>query len=90
MESAIPDGCWCSTIGLSGLLSAFLVNDIVCLALAPFVLQLAKRLRLDPVPFLIALATAANIGSTGTITGNPQNIFIGSHSGIPYLRFARG
>jgi len=45
-------------------------------------------LRFDPVPHLIALATAANIGSTGTITGNPQNIFIGAHSGISYLRFA--
>jgi Na+/H+ antiporter NhaD/arsenite permease-like protein len=40
------------------------------------------------VPHLIALATASNIGSVGTITGNPQNIFIGSHSGISYLRFA--
>jgi Na+/H+ antiporter NhaD/arsenite permease-like protein len=52
------------------------------------VLHLARRLRFDPVPHLIALATAANIGSTGTITGNPQNIYIGSHSGISYLRFA--
>jgi Na+/H+ antiporter NhaD/arsenite permease-like protein len=40
------------------------------------------------MPHLIALATAANIGSTGTITGNPQNIYIGAHSGISYLRFA--
>ena len=76
------------TITLSGVLSAFLINDIVCLALTPLVLHLARRLRFDPVPHLIALATAANIGSTGTITGNPQNIYIGSHSGIPYLRFA--
>jgi Na+/H+ antiporter NhaD/arsenite permease-like protein len=76
------------TIVVSGILSAFLINDIVCLALTPLVLHLARRLRFDPVPHLIALATAANIGSTGTITGNPQNIFIGSHSGISYLRFA--
>ncbi len=76
------------TIAVSGVLSAFLINDIVCLALTPLVLRLAKRLRFDPVPHLIALATAANIGSTGTITGNPQNIYIGSHSGIAYLRFA--
>jgi Na+/H+ antiporter NhaD/arsenite permease-like protein len=76
------------TIVISGVLSAFLINDIVCLALTPLVLHLARRLRFDPVPHLIALATAANIGSTGTITGNPQNIYIGSHSGIPYLRFA--
>ena len=73
---------------LSGVLSAFLVNDIVCLALTPLVLHLARRLGYDPVPHLIALATAANIGSTGTITGNPQNMIIGVQSRIPYLHFA--
>ena len=83
-----PLGLLAVTITLSGVLSAFLINDIVCLTLTPLVLHLARRLRFDPIPHLIGLATAANIGSTGTITGNPQNIFIGSHSGIPYLRFA--
>jgi Na+/H+ antiporter NhaD/arsenite permease-like protein len=83
-----PLGLLAATITLSGVLSAFLINDIVCLTLTPLVLHLARKLRFDPVPHLIALATAANIGSTGTITGNPQNIWIGSHSGIPYLRFA--
>jgi Na+/H+ antiporter NhaD/arsenite permease-like protein len=83
-----PLGLLGVTIGLSGLLSAFLINDIVCLTLTPLVLHIARRLRFDPIPHLVALATAANIGSTGTITGNPQNIFIGSHSGISYLRFA--
>jgi Na+/H+ antiporter NhaD/arsenite permease-like protein len=83
-----PLGLLAMTITLSGLLSAFLINDIVCLTLTPLVLHLARRLRFDPIPHLIGLATAANIGSTGTITGNPQNIFIGSHSGISYLRFA--
>ena len=83
-----PVGLLAVTIALSGVLSAFLINDIVCLTLTPLVLHLARRLRFDPIPHLIALATAANIGSTGTITGNPQNIYIGSHSGIAYLRFA--
>lgn len=83
-----PLGLLAVTITLSGLLSAFLINDIVCLALTPLVLHLARRLRFDPVPHLIGLGTAANIGSTGTITGNPQNIYIGSHSGISYLHFA--
>jgi Na+/H+ antiporter NhaD/arsenite permease-like protein len=45
-------------------------------------------MKFDPIPHLIGLATAANVGSTGTITGNPQNIYIGVHSGISYLRFA--
>ena len=83
-----PLGLLAVTVTLSGVLSAFLINDVVCLTLTPLVLYLARRLRFDPIPHLIALATAANIGSTGTITGNPQNIFIGSHSGISYLRFA--
>jgi Na+/H+ antiporter NhaD/arsenite permease-like protein len=85
---ATPRGLLVVTIGLSGVLSAFLINDVVCVALTPLVLHLARKLKFDPVPQLIALATAANIGSTGTITGNPQNIYIGAHSGIPYLRFA--
>ncbi len=83
-----PRGLLAAVIALSGVLSAFLINDVVCVALTPLVLHLCRRLRYDPVPHLIALATAANIGSTGTITGNPQNIYIGSHSGIGYLRFA--
>jgi Na+/H+ antiporter NhaD/arsenite permease-like protein len=83
-----PAGLLAVTILLSGVLSAFLINDIVCLTLTPLVLHLARKLRFDPIPHLIALATAANIGSTGTITGNPQNVYIGSHSHIPYLRFA--
>jgi Na+/H+ antiporter NhaD/arsenite permease-like protein len=75
-------------IGVSGVLSALLVNDVVCLALAPLVLHLTRRLRLDPRPQLIGLALASNIGSTATPTGNPQNVIIGNLSHISYLRFA--
>jgi Na+/H+ antiporter NhaD/arsenite permease-like protein len=85
---ASPRGLLAVTVCLSGVLSAFLINDVVCVALTPLVLRLARRLKFDPVPHLIGLATAANVGSTGTITGNPQNIYIGAHSGISYLRFA--
>ncbi len=83
-----PRGLLAAVILLSGVLSAFLVNDIVCLALTPLVLHVTRRLKYKPVPHLIGLATAANIGSTGTITGNPQNMFIGAHSHISYLHFA--
>ncbi len=83
-----PRGLLAVTVVLSGVLSAFLINDVVCVALTPLVLHLARRMKFDPVPHLIGLATAANVGSTGTITGNPQNIYIGVHSGISYLRFA--
>ncbi|MGN6725692.1 MAG: anion transporter [Tepidisphaeraceae bacterium] len=83
-----PKALLAVTILLSGVLSAFLVNDIVCLALTPLVLHLVKKLKCDPLPHLICLATAANIGSTGTITGNPQNMIIGVQSQISYGRFA--
>jgi Na+/H+ antiporter NhaD/arsenite permease-like protein len=71
----------------SGVLSAFFVNDIVCLVMVPFVLSITKRMRLQPLPYLLAIATASNIGSVATITGNPQNMLIGSFSGIPYRQF---
>ena len=73
---------------VSGIFSAFLVNDTVCLVLTPLVLELVTRLRRNPVPYLLAIAMASNIGSTATITGNPQNIIIGSLSHIPYRTFA--
>jgi len=74
-------------IFVGGILSAFLVNDIVCLVMAPLILGVCKRMRLRPLPYLLALATASNIGSTASITGNPQNILIGSVSGIGYRDF---
>ncbi|MBZ5705930.1 MAG: anion transporter [Acidobacteriia bacterium] len=70
-----------------GFLSAFFVNDIVCLVMVPFVLQITRRMRLQPLPYLLAVATASNIGSVATITGNPQNMLIGSFSGIKYRDF---
>jgi len=61
-----------------GLLSAFFVNDIVCLVMVPFVLVLTQKLHLPPLAFLLAVATSSNIGSVATITGNPQNMLIGA------------
>jgi Na+/H+ antiporter NhaD/arsenite permease-like protein len=70
-----------------GFLSAFFVNDIVCLVMVPFVLSIARKMNLQPLPYLLAVATASNIGSVATITGNPQNMLIGSFSGIRYRDF---
>src|SRR6185503_21147062 len=75
-------------IATTGVLSAFLVNDAVCLMLAPLVIETMKRLGRRPLPYLLCLAMASNIGSVATITGNPQNIIIGSLSHIPYADFA--
>ena len=71
----------------SGVLSALLVNDVVCVILTPLVLDIAHRMRRAPLPHLLALATASNIGSVATITGNPQNILIASVSRISYVEF---
>ena len=73
---------------IAGSLSAFLVNDTICLALTPLVLELVTRLKRNPVPYLLAIAMASNVGSVATITGNPQNMIIGSLSQIPYATFA--
>jgi len=70
-----------------GLFSAFFVNDIVCLVMVPFVLAITRRMKLAPLPYLLAVATGSNIGSVATITGNPQNMLIGSFSGIRYRDF---
>ena len=71
----------------AGVLSALFVNDVICVVLAPVVLAVVRQLRLPPVPYLLALATAANVGSVATLTGNPQNMLIGSFSGISYRAF---
>jgi Na+/H+ antiporter NhaD/arsenite permease-like protein len=73
---------------VSGFFSAFFVNDTMCLVLTPLVLEITRRLGRNPVPYLLAVAMSANIGSVATITGNPQNMMIGSFSGIPYRAFA--
>jgi Na+/H+ antiporter NhaD/arsenite permease-like protein len=77
-----------AVVATAGTLSAFLVNDAICLVMAPLVIEVTRALRRDPVPYLLALAMAANVGSTATITGNPQNMIIGAISHIPYAAFA--
>jgi Na+/H+ antiporter NhaD/arsenite permease-like protein len=73
----------------SGILSALLVNDTICLMLTPLVVAVIVRGRLPLVPYLLALAMSANIGSVATLVGNPQNMIIGHLSRIPFLRFSR-
>lgn len=73
---------------LSGVLSAFLVNDTICIVLTPLVLDIVLHLRRNPVPYVLAIPLAANIGGAATLTGNPQNMIVGSLSGIPYAQFA--
>ena len=71
-----------------GFFSAFLVNDTICLIMTPIVAELVISLKRNPLPYLLAIPMASNVGSTATITGNPQNMIIGSLSQIPYGNFA--
>ncbi|MBD2680698.1 MULTISPECIES: anion transporter [Nostoc] len=73
----------------SGILSAFFLNDTIALIFTPLTLSLTQTLGLNPIPYLLAIAGATNIGSVATLSGNPQNILIGSFSAIPYLDFLR-
>jgi Na+/H+ antiporter NhaD/arsenite permease-like protein len=75
-------------VAVSGVFSAFFVNDTMCIVLTPLVLEITRRLGRNPAPYLLAVAMSSNIGSVATITGNPQNMMIGSFSGIPYRAFA--
>src|SRR5713101_3346600 len=72
-----PAGLLGAMMLIVALLSAIFSNDIVCLAIAPVLISACEKRRLDPVPYLLALACAANIGSAWTLIGNPQNILIG-------------
>lgn len=83
-----PSALLVAVVALSGILSALFVNDTVCLLLTPLVLEITSVLGVAPVPFLLAVAMGANVGSVATIVGNPQNMLVASFSGIGYARFA--
>jgi len=72
----------------AGVLSAFLVNDTVCLLMTPLVVRIIDDADLPPLPYLLAIAFGSNAGSVATLTGNPQNMLVGTLSGISYPRFA--
>jgi Na+/H+ antiporter NhaD/arsenite permease-like protein len=76
-------------MGAAAVLSAVLANDIVCLAFTPVLAVALLRARLNPVPFLLGLAAASNIGSAATIIGNPQNMLIGQSLRLDFADFAR-
>jgi Na+/H+ antiporter NhaD/arsenite permease-like protein len=72
----------------AGGLSALLVNDTVCLMMTPLVVRIIEDAELPPIPYLLAVAFGSNAGSVATLTGNPQNMIVGTLSGISYARFA--
>ncbi len=76
-----------SLVFVSGILSAFFLNDTIVLMLTPLVLAVCQAFKRSPVPYLLALAMSANIGSVAAMTGNPQNLIVGLRSGIGFLPF---
>jgi Na+/H+ antiporter NhaD/arsenite permease-like protein len=72
---------------VTGIASAFLVNDAVVLMFTPVIIQICRSLKIGPVPYLIAEILSSNAGSAMTITGNPQNMLIGISSEISYASF---
>jgi Na+/H+ antiporter NhaD/arsenite permease-like protein len=81
-------GMLAMTVTIAGVLAAFFINDVVCLALTPLLIDAAEMVDGDPVPLLLALATASNIGSAATITGNPQNMIVAGFASLRYTPFA--
>lgn len=84
---ADPRALLVALVFASGVLSALFVNDTVCLVFTPIVVAVVQARGLPALPYLIALATASNIGSAATLTGNPQNILIGALSGMSFRSF---
>jgi len=82
-----PVGLLHALVWSAGLLSALLVNDTVCLLLSPIVLAAARRAGVPLPPYLFALCMGANVGSAATLSGNPQNMLIGTLSGDSYRGF---
>jgi Na+/H+ antiporter NhaD/arsenite permease-like protein len=74
-------------IGLVGVMSALLTNDVVAVAMTPVVLSICLRRGLNPVPFLLAIAFAANAGSVATLIGSPQNMLIGERLQLSFVHY---
>ena len=85
-----PPAFMALVIVVVAVLSAVFSNDIICLAVAPVLADGCLKRRIDPVPYLIALAAASNIGSAATLIGNPQNMLIGEVLHLPFGRYMTG
>ncbi len=86
-RASAPATLLTAIVVISAVLSALFVNDTVCIVMTPIVVEITRSLQRRPLPYLLAVAIASNIGSAATITGNPQNMMIGGFSGIPFAVF---
>jgi len=76
------------TMAVTGVLSAMVLNDTVVLLFTPIIIRTCRLLKSNPVPFLVAEAIAANIGSVATVVGNPQNAYIATQANISFVDFS--
>jgi Na+/H+ antiporter NhaD/arsenite permease-like protein len=76
------------TMVVTGALSALVLNDTIVLLFTPIIIRTCRLLKSNPVPYLVAEALAANIGSVATVVGNPQNAFIATKAGISFVDFS--
>lgn len=76
-----------TTIMASGIMSALAINDIICLLFTPVVILICRQAQCNPLPHLLGVAMASNIGSAATLLGNPQNILVGSLSGMSFISY---
>ena len=82
-----PSGLLALVVITAALLSALLANDIVCLAMAPVLIEVCTKRALNPLPYLLALACASNVGSAATLIGNPQNMLIGQTLRLSFTQY---
>jgi Na+/H+ antiporter NhaD/arsenite permease-like protein len=76
-QAASPERLLLWVVLVAGALAALLANDIVCLAMAPILVEVCVHRRVTPLPYLLALSCASNVGSAATLIGNPQNMLVG-------------
>ncbi len=84
-----PAGLLAALVVVSGLLSSILTNDVVVVAMVPLLIQLCLARRLNPTPFLLGFAFAANTGSSGTVIGSPQNMIIAQGLDLSFVGFMK-
>ncbi|MDP3176662.1 MAG: SLC13 family permease [Spirochaetaceae bacterium] len=72
---------------MTGLISAFVENVATVLLMAPIALEICRRLKLDPAPFMIGLAVMANLQGTATLVGDPPSMIFASYAGYSFNDF---
>jgi len=71
----------------TGIISGFIDNVTTVILMAPIIINIAKRIRIDPRPLLVAIILESNIGGTATLIGDPPNILIGTFADLGFNDF---